>query len=253
MKQTQIPAICPSIAAAAAVTDLSPNTFRALKRGGCPGFHANGSVNLLKILGRLASPRGRRAAPTLDLDQARAKLAAVQADKLERESVLACGELVLVGWVFDVLCDAFDGAALNAWVYERIPRVAFLFGQQAWAPGGIHEPSNMQEATRLLNSDAGDIIKMVGCVRTEILDKLRAGPPECEKETILGQTFRLLSDTAKALSPAARKEMAAALSAAQKQLPSLGSKASGEVSESREHGGAGGSYESAGQIGCQSE
>lgn len=195
-----------SLAAAAGALGIPSHVLRAAKRKGAAGFLASNRVDAAKLL-RWCLTRGKTFAPGVNLEEAKAKLAEVQAHQIERDMHVAGGELVPVGWVFEVVDRAFASPALNDWLYSRTTLLAYRLYGIARDLGKAGEV----EAKRLLDQDAREVALVVGDARRNILADLRRGPEECDKETIFGKTVRLLEDAAKSLTPDARAQVHAAL------------------------------------------
>jgi len=193
----------PSLGAAAGALGVPVPTLRQAKRLGAPGFPASGRVEAGPLLA-WALTRGKTASPGRSLDQARARLADMQASKIERDEQLQRGNLVSVLWARDVVALHLERPRI--WIAERIARLAFMLGTVA----GITDPKRREdEIKRLLTADAKELAQMLANAEGRVHSSLAAGSPDGPGRTALGDLDAMAAEFVASVSPACQGEIRA--------------------------------------------
>jgi hypothetical protein len=191
----------PSMANAAGATGTPLSAWRAAKRMGSPGFLPSGVVDTQLLFPWLLT-RGKKTEAGRSLDQARARLADAQADKITRDEQLLRGALVPVLWVRDMVGDKMEQPRL--WIRERLQRLAWLVASVS----GIDDKARREaEVLRILTGDANEILTMWGHAETGIENALRQGPPDGPERTALGDLETMCRRFEENVSAPARDEI----------------------------------------------
>jgi hypothetical protein len=190
-----------SMSSAAGALGVPVSDLRVAKRLGAPGFPASGRVETGPLLA-WALGKGRKTKPGRSLEEARARLADVQATRIEKQEELSRGTLIPVLWAADVVGQQLD--LPRAWVRGRLPRLAFLVSTVA----GIPEPKRREdEVLRILTGDAEEILIMWRHIETGISQAFKNGPPDGPERTALGDLDAMCSRFMEALSAPCRDEI----------------------------------------------
>jgi hypothetical protein len=205
MKTTESskPPVFHTLQALAGALGVPVHIVRSAKKAGATGFAANGSVDGFKLLAWCLT-KGKDFAPTVSLEEARARLTIKKAEALDREEAISGGELVPIGFAMRQHDEAFSLVGRHA-----AGRVETLLNMLQTVAGG-DKPSRDRDIRSVIEEDTRDLLRMQRQGRDAFYTAMKDGPKGADSSP-LAEAENLIRQLCDKISPAARSEIVAAL------------------------------------------